>query len=104
LLTNVSNLGLRMVRYFFPVSDNHPQTVEVNGHRLLILTSDKADLTDSQDFIGNDTVKEIFLDSEQDEKLADLAQEVNGGLVFAPAGMDVEQMIHSLETELPWVH
>lgn len=94
-----------MTRYFVPFSHNIPSAIEIKGHRLLILSTSKNELSENSGFLGSDEIRELYLDKENDNAvLAQLAESAKGGIVVTPPGMTLESVIISLEQELPWVH
>ena len=96
-----------MQKFFVPYTNNEPAAVEVNGHRLLILTSESDDLVHDLELLGGSEIREMDLsedESEQSRVLADLAADINGGVVLAPPGISPRDMIENLAEELPWIH
>lgn len=93
-----------MSKFFVPYVGEQPAAISIKGHRLLILANSHQDLLASLDTIGGDKVREILLWEDDTTELAKLASEINGGVVVAPPGITIENMIHELERELPWVH
>ena len=97
-----------MSTFFVPYNQNDkPVTVEINGHTVLILCAEEEDLADDLPLIGGASMKEITIQDEElenSELLAELAEDIDGGVVVAPAGVPLKNMIESLHDELPWIH
>lgn len=92
-----------MGKVFVPYVDDQPAAVEVNGHRLLILTSLPEDMAEDLELLGGSEIREVQY-SDEDTMLVDLAANINGGVVLAPPGTSPRSMIDSLSAELPWIH
>ena len=96
-----------MAKLFAPYANDKPVPVEVNGHRLLILTRASEDLVRDLAMLGGEEIREIqFPDANVEESalLADIATDSQCGVVLAPPGIQPSAMIQSLEEELPWIH
>ena len=96
-----------MDKFFVPYAGTHPAAIDIKGHRLLIVSTDEDDVEQSLSEVGGTEVREIDLkEMRQDETqvLANLAADINGGVVLAPPGIPLMTMIHSLELQLPWIH
>ncbi len=96
-----------MTRFFVPFLDDEPAAIEVNGHKLLIVTSESADMIADLEVLGGAEIREIALaddDSEGSKLMADLAADINGGVVLTPPGVSPRTMIEDLSEELPWIH
>ncbi len=101
-----SEEGVRMDNFFVPYTGKKPASVWINGHRLVILTHDKDVLEDDLDLLGADRVKKVRVssaDADQDKFLGKIARQVDGGVVIAPSGVDLRDVLKNLESELPWV-
>jgi hypothetical protein len=95
-----------MDNFFVPYTGKKPASVCINGHRLVILTHDKDMLEDDLDLIGADRVKKVRLGASEDEQekfLGEIARAVDGGVVIAPSGVDLRDVLKNLESELPWL-
>jgi hypothetical protein len=95
-----------MDNFFIPYSGKKPASVVINGHRLVILSHDKAILEDDLDLLGADRIKEISSgtsDVEHDKLLGKIAKQVDGGVVLAPSGVELRDILNNLKSELPWV-
>jgi hypothetical protein len=48
-------------------------------------------------------VKVKGTDAEQEQLFGKIARQVDGGVVIAPAGIGLRDVLKNLETELPWL-
>lgn len=95
-----------MDNFFVPYIGKKPASVCINGHRLVILAQERDMLEEDLDLLGADSVKRVKgAQSEQDqEKLfGKLARQVDGGVVIAPEGVGLRDVLKNLESELPWL-
>ena len=102
----VEDLERRMENYFVPYFGKRPASLCINGHRLVILAHDKEVLADDLELLGADrlkTVKHKDRDGVQEEFLGKIARQVDGGVVIAPSGVELREVIKNLESELPWL-
>lgn len=95
-----------MDNFFVPYTGKKPASVCINGHRLVILTHERDILEEDLDLLGADHIKKVKLSSsevEQQRFLGRIARQVDGGVVIAPAGVELRDILRNLEDELPWV-
>ena len=95
-----------MESFFVPYTGKKPAAVCINGHRLVILSHEKDTLEEDLDLLGADRVKSVRLgqsEQDQEEFLGKIARQVDGGVVIAPSGIGLRDVIKNLETELPWL-
>ncbi len=98
---------MRTDSFFVPYTGKKPASVCVNGHRLVILSSERDTIEDELDLFGADRIKKVRLGSselEQERALGKIARQADGGVVIAPAGVGIRDVLKNLESELPWVH
>jgi hypothetical protein len=98
---------MRTDSFFVPYTGKKPASVSVNGHRLVILASERGAIEDDLDLLGADRIKKVRLgssDEEQERTLGKIARQADGGVVIAPAGVGIRDILKNLESELPWVH
>ncbi len=89
-----------------PYTGKKPASLFINGHRLVILAHDKEVLAEGLELLGADTVKAVkcsHTSREQERVLGKIAKQVDGGVVVAPSGVDLRDVIKNLENELPWL-
>lgn len=95
-----------MDNFFVPYTGKKPASVCINGHRLVILAHDRDMLEEDLDLLGADHIKKLKLSSSEDEQqkaLGKIARQVDGGVVIAPSGVELKDVLRNLEHELPWV-
>lgn len=96
-----------MDNFFVPYTGKKPASVCINGHRLVILTHDKDMLEEDLELLGADHIKKLRMSSsevEQEKVLGRIARQVDGGVVIAPSGVELKEVLKNLESELPWLH
>ena len=93
-----------MDKFFIPYSSGFPVAVEIKGHRLVLVGTEEDAMLEELSLLGGDTLREMLLEDDDDESLANLAASVRGGIVMAPPGMRLGAVLADLEQELPWVH
>jgi hypothetical protein len=94
-----------MNNFFVPYTGKKPALVHINGHRLVILAEEKDTLEEDLDLLGADRVKAVKVvgsDADQEQLLGKIARQVDGGVVIAPSGVGLRDVLKNLETELPW--
>ncbi len=93
-----------MSKYFVPYQDDHPAFVEIKGHRVLIVTPRQEEMVVDLPMIGGTTVREVETESDSPVELAHLADTIQAGIVIAPPGVRLGEIVFSLHAELPWLH
>ena len=93
-----------MGKFFVPDFDDSPAAIEIKGHRLLILSANENEMLSELKNFGGTELRELTYFDDESELLADLAAEINGGVVLTPPDVSVSSMIKNLEDELPWIH
>lgn len=99
------NLEVRMNNFFVPYTGKKPALVNINGHRLVILAEEKDTLEEDLELLGADRVKKVKVadsESDQEQMLGKIARQVDGGVVIAPSGIGLRDVLKNLESELPW--
>jgi hypothetical protein len=94
-----------MNNFFVPYTGKKPALVNINGHRLVILAEEKDMLEEDLELLGADRVKKVKVEgseSEQEQMLGKIARQVDGGVVIAPSGIGLRDVLKNLESELPW--
>lgn len=95
---------IKMARVFVPYKSENPASIEVKGHKVLIVASKVEDLIEHEYFLSSEEIREMYFRETDEETLQRLAKLVDGGVVLAPPGVGLSAMISSLEHELPWIH
>jgi len=95
-----------MAEIYIPYSGKRPASLEINGHKVIILSTNKEMFESDLNIIGADNIKQLKSSSSakgQEKALTALAKKANAGVVLSPLGMDLDELIKNLEHELPWV-
>lgn len=95
-----------MATVFVPYTNDRPASIEIKGHRLIILAALQDDLIPDLFEVGGTEVRPLQLRDETEGQLQDLnelAECIRGGIVIAPPGVRARTMIKNLENELPWL-
>jgi hypothetical protein len=92
-----------MTNLYVPYDGEIPAAIEINGHRLVIVSTSRDELEDDLQRIGGTEIREIEVPEDENRMLVDIASAVHGGVVIPPPGMTVESVIENLERELPWM-
>lgn len=104
-----------MTKFFVPYKQDIPVTVNIKGHRLLLLSEEVEEFTPASSAIPEELENaefravefqggEMGFSDEDNFTLAELASEAKSGVVVTPAGVSMSTLLHELEKELPWVH
>jgi hypothetical protein len=93
-----------MGNLFAPYKNDSPAAIEINGHKLLILTMHEDDMTEELSIVGGNKVRELDFGDDDTKAIASLVESINAGVVLTPPGMKISTMIRALKEELPWVH
>jgi hypothetical protein len=107
----VENRSLRvylsdMSQLFAPFKGSDPAAVTINGHRIIILGSDRSELEEGLELVGGDRLRRLRVgdsDRGHERVLQRLAYRVRGGVVIAPPDTSVSALLDSLREQLPWV-
>lgn len=94
-----------MNNFFVPYTGNKPALVNINGHNLVILAEEKDTLEEDLELLGADRVKTVKVagaDPDHEKLLGKIARQVHGGVVIAPSGVGLRDVLRNLENELPW--
>jgi hypothetical protein len=95
-----------MTTLYMPYQNNRPLAITVNGHNLLIVTADEdllltSEIMDVEYALPIEGVLEE--EGKLDERLVEIAENENAGIVVAPTAIPIEDVIKNLELELPWL-
>jgi hypothetical protein len=96
-----------MTTLYMPYQNNRPLAINVNGHNLLIVTADEDTLLMSEVMDVDYALPiEGVIEEEGrlDQRLVEIAESENAGIVVAPVAIPLEDIIRNLELELPWLH
>lgn len=92
-----------MTSFFVPFVADQPSIVEVNGHRLLLVASTREDLEEELQTLGAEEVREFEARDLETSELAEMARDNGGGIVLAPPGITMLDLVRNLEAQLPWL-
>ena len=94
-----------MVRLFAPYVGKNPAPVSINGHLLLLVSSEKSRLKQSLGIIGGDRIRAITTSEGEEQRVFnELAQQSNAGIVMVSNDIEIEELLQNLRNELPWLH
>jgi len=95
-----------MSSFFVPYEGDHPAALSVKGHKLLIFANNPEILEDELELIGADWVRELEItdETELDDKMVKLAGLCDAGVVMAEGDVTMDDIMESLEDQLPWIH
>ena len=91
---------------FVPFTGNKPAAIEINGHRLIFVSTESDMLLNNLEVLGGNELREIESESNVDDSngaLETLAADIKGGVVLMPPGLSPQVIIANLEIELPWL-
>lgn len=92
---------------YTPYTGKKPVPFTVNGHKLLIISSDQELFEENLERVGAERIGTIrFGDTMEEERAAldRLAEAVEGGVVVASADLELDEILANLSRELPWIH
>lgn len=94
-----------METLYAPYVGNAPATIEVNGHRVVVLATDPSALEEQLALVGGDSVHPLDESTEAsgEDALHRLAEVTHAHVVVTPREATVEDVLHSLEESLPWL-
>ena len=95
-----------MASLYVPFQGKKPAALEINGHRVVLMSRDPVPLEDEMELFGADRIKrfDVGLNSGAESKLmVKIAASANGGVVVLPSELPIEQLIRNLEEDLPWI-
>lgn len=97
-----------MTNLYVPCSGRRLASLDVNGHKVLILSADRESLEESLHVCGADRVQKVEVgqsSAELDLALSKLAKRMRGGdIIVAPSHVPVIDLVRQLHDELPWYH
>jgi hypothetical protein len=91
---------------FVPYKGSKPAAMNINGHRIIILSQDAASLEDNLSLVGADRVRCIDGSSGASHTqyvIGKLAAKVKAGVVMAPHEIALADLLSSLRLQLPWI-
>ena len=97
-----------MKSFYVPYKGKRPAYLDINGHRVVILSSDQEAFESApvQEFVKSDSVKAVAggeSERERQRALVKIAKSSKSGVIVAPDDMDIGELIKDLKEQLPWV-
>jgi len=92
-----------MEKLFIPYKEDKPAYVYINGHCLIILSTDGESLEAAQ-CVDLDSIQELECNpSDMESIIASLHEDVKGGIIITPTDVNPDELVESLAEELPWI-
>ena len=94
-----------MQTYFVPYTGESPAALQINGHRVVLLARDRAQLENELTIVGADRVCPIDDEdfSSEEHLLSYMAETTHAHIVVTPSEIPLSDIIENLERELPWI-
>lgn len=95
-----------MGSFFVPYMGNHPALVSIKGHKLLILARDRDLFFEHLPIVGADRLKRVRggrTKKDEEKVLAEIAEAVDAGVIVASSDIGLDDVLKSLQANLPWV-
>jgi hypothetical protein len=95
-----------MRQLFVPYSGSSPAPLKIKGHKLILVAREPEVIEPNLDLLGADHLIEMVSasDSEEAVNMSILAERYDSGVVILPEQVMLEDVIRSLEADLPWIH
>lgn len=96
-----------MATFYVPFAGDRPASLDINGHRLVILSRSRKSLRAGLPLVGAERIEKItvpFTEAEELEALTEIGRSANSGVVIAPPNVAMQDLIKDLEAQLPWLH
>ena len=96
-----------MAIYYVPFAGDKPATLDIKGHRLVILSRSAKPLREGLPLVGAERLEKVQVprsEAEEVEALTRIGRSANSGVVIAPPGVGMTDLIKELEAQLPWIH
>ena len=95
-----------MNKFYIPFQGKKPAAIEVNGHRLLLLSRERDLVEDALDEVGADSVKEVKVGEDEfseKEFFSKLSSRNHAGVLVMSPELSFSDLQFSLHQNLPWV-
>ena len=94
-----------MSALFIPYLGNRPATIDVNGHRIVILAEERAQLEECLEAVGAERVFEVDPETFRttEEAVNGIAEATHARVITAPPDVNLLQLLDGLKYALPWV-
>ena len=96
-----------MTTFYVPFAGDRPASLDINGHRLVILSRSRRPLREGLPLVGAERIEKISVpvsEAEELEALTQIGRSANSGVVIAPPNVAMSDLIKDLEAQLPWLH
>lgn len=96
-----------MRSYYVPYSGQSPAPIYVNGHKLIILYSDRPSTDLDLKQIGADHLEAFQVGGSAEEQnlaMANFAHKISAGIILASEDIKLDDVINNLKVKLPWLH
>lgn len=95
-----------MNKFFVPYYGKKPAAIEINGHRLIMLS--ESDEIDQQELelVGADRLKTVRVEEDTEDTarfFAKLSLKTEAGVVIVPKELRYSDILSSLQNNLPWL-
>jgi hypothetical protein len=93
--------------FYVPYYGDSPAALDINGHRLVILSKSKRVLKNSLGLLGADQLQKVSGGATQAEQLeifTQIGKRAKSGIVVIPSDVPLADIIQNLEHQLPWLH
>ncbi len=94
-----------METLYAPYLGEEPAAILVNGHRIVVLSTDQSALEERLPLFGGDSVHPLddAAEDNADDVIQRIAEATHAHVVVTPREVTVEDVLHSLEESLPWL-
>ena len=95
-----------MKTFYVPYKGKKPAALSINGHTLVILFRDRHSVEQVMSRVGATKIHKVrggTNEVEEAQALQHIGTLANGGVVIAPPDAPFDDVIRSLESELPWL-
>lgn len=95
-----------MEKLYVPYAGGEPATVDINGHRVVILSHERETLEDEIGIVGGDNVVAVEEEglNDESEAMRRLAETAHAHVILSPKEVSLAEFVQSLTEALPWVH
>ena len=92
-----------METIFIPYNGSHPASIQINGHDVVILSSDTDALKDVMSVDKFVPVEGVETPDDLTDALLNLGVVPGCSIVLAPSEVSMDEVIGSLHRDLPWI-
>lgn len=88
--------------YYIPFKDNLPAGLNINGHTVFIVATDREQLEDGLELLGAEKICEVSDELSVEEAFEDVAKP--SMVVVTPEEVSLTEVVWGLRHSLPWPH